>query len=87
MTNTIEQITARWTGGDWPLVSSTAARDINYLLSLLTVERLATAMRDYGLGHWSWRCEYPDKGENPCDMTDEATAILKELPGEAESRC
>lgn len=42
-------------------------------------DALATALRQEAFNdpHLSWRCHYPDKGEQPCDLTEEADALAE----------
>lgn len=47
----------------------------------LSMNRVVRALLSVGMNdpHWSWRCHHPDKGEQPCDLTDEAEAFIAAL--------
>lgn len=57
-----------------------AARAVDEALS---VERVKAAILSVGMEnpHWSWRCEYPAKGESKCDLGDEAADLVAHLRG------
>lgn len=48
---------------------------------VLSVDNVARALNRVGMNdpHWSWRCHHPSKGEQPCDLTDEAEAFTAAL--------